>query len=399
MAENSSRTYRFSNFTFDASRLLLYHQDNLVCDVDKKSLEVLGAIVEREGDVAEYDHIISEVWADNLHGATPARVNQYVSRLQKTLGIYEPGISFLQNIKGRGYRFTGQLEGQPVTRESAIESTGRRPEKVERRSWVWAVPAFVGVGLLFVLAGWLYKEDDAEAVQYVLRESQMFESLVMYKSPATVTDADLDRFWTPDDHGVPNSDRQLIRQRIQKLIDEGTNYGHETRNEQFDFQSIEINKNGTFATARTLEKWFITAYNKDGALIRNRTVGPYFVDYILKKIDGRWLVEKSTTATVVRPVPQLARVDFIDEPAYSKPFRARILGRDIEPSTIHLKLIGPGCPNDSPCKIPHATLLETAKLSKESIDNASFTLKRGTFELFAMNGDSKESNGIKFTVP
>ncbi|CAN5356521.1 hypothetical protein BH20ACI2_BH20ACI2_10050 [soil metagenome] len=347
--------------------------------------------------VAEYDDIILEVWGDNPHGATPARVNGYTSRLQKVLSRYEPGITFFQNVKGRGYRFTGEFE-----RENTAETEARgsdRPPSSNRRKWVLGASALAFLGLILTFSWALSADDELENAATALRESQIFESMVLYRSPAAVGEEDLDRFWTPESHDEPNSDRRRIKESIQKMLKDGVKYGDETRCEQFEIQSLELNKEKNFATARTLEKWFITNYDSHGALIKNKTVGPYFVDYILKKVDGRWLVEKSTTARVVRPVPQLTRVEFISEPSGENPFRLKILGRDLEPNTVHLKILGPGCPTESPCKVQHSTLLENAKISKESLDNVPITLSRGTFELFAMNGDSKESNPLQLMIP
>jgi hypothetical protein len=152
------------------------------------------------------------------------------------------------------------------------------------------------------LARMWYAETDEQKIRKVVEESQKFESLVLYNSPASVEEAQLNRYWLADNEFNSELDINKIRAGVQRLIREGKYYGKETRCEQFEIQSIEINEAKDFAIVKTLEKWFIAEYFTDGTLFKNKTVGPYFVSYTLRRKDGRWLIEKSTTARA-KPSP------------------------------------------------------------------------------------------------
>jgi DNA-binding winged helix-turn-helix (wHTH) protein len=402
----------FGPIRFHIEKLLLYCRGELVKTVDRKSLQVLAVLVRRPGEVVSYDEIIDEVWSDNHFGVTSARVNQYVSKLQKLFTACDPNVKYFENIKGRGYRFIPQPPAPPET----IASPGVSDDKgLSAAEWnqktvapnststrrTWLISAFAALAVCsLTAAAWVWsREDERTAVERVLRESQHYESLVLYKHPAAFKEEDLDKYWAPASEALPNPDRLRIRDAVRKMAAEGLRYGDETRSEQFDIQELNIDKDGTTATARTLEKWFVAVYGTDGTLHKNRTIGPYFVNYILRKINGRWLVEKSTTARVARPIPHLTDVEAVTAPIHGQEFLVRITGKDIEPTTVYLEVVGPGCPDSKPCKVPNSALLERSKLSDAAMENVPLTLATGEFRIVAYNGDSKASNPVYLRVP
>jgi len=156
--------------------------------------------------------------------------------------------------------------------------------------------------LLFLLAHFWFSPNDEQKIKRVVEESQKFESLVLYANPQSFEDARLAAYWLPETDFNADFDIKKIRAGVQRLKDEGKYYGKESKCEQFEFQSIEINETNDFAVVKTLEKWFVAEYQKDGTLLKNKTVGPYFVIYTVRKIDGQWLVEKSNTARA-KPTP------------------------------------------------------------------------------------------------
>lgn len=153
------------------------------------------------------------------------------------------------------------------------------------------------------------------------------------------------------------------------------------------------------AVVKTLEKWFIAVYGGDGKLIRNRTVGPYFVSYILRKIDGQWLIEKSNTGRATPSAPRLTKVEATTEAASGKQFFVRLTGEDFLSEIVHIKIIGEGCPESNPCVIPNSALLKHSKLSGSIIENIPLTLASGEFSIVAHNGESKASNALTLRVP
>jgi DNA-binding winged helix-turn-helix (wHTH) protein len=409
----ASHVYRFNGFQFDADRLVLYHDGELVKETEKKSLEVLAALVESPGEPVSHDEKISRVWKDNPHGATPARVNQYVSRIRKALAQYEPEKKFIESLKGRGYVFCGEMDtsgDSSATGENVVEiplAPGERAgigSSATQRAEGRLRPhyAFAGLAVLIVVlaAVWkYYPQSDIEDVKKVVKESQFFESLVLYKNPSGFSEDDLDKYWTTELDIKTNYDRGRIRDSVQKLVAEGKRYGEETRCEQLEFQSVEINQNGDMAVVKTLEKWFVAVYQNDGTLLKNKYVGPYFVSYVLRKIDGKWLVEKSTTARVNRPTPHVDDIEPASEVKAGQQFLVNISGQDFEPETVYIEVVGPGCPESKPCKVPNSALRENSKLSTNTIERVPLTLASGDFKIALHNADSPSSEQLRLVVP
>lgn len=407
------KIFKFNDFRLDVDRSALYHRDDLIKEVERKSLEVLAALLRTPNNLVSHDEIIEQVWRDNPHGVTAARINQYVSKLQKLFEKYEPELKFIENVRGRGYIFTFEVysenlgsPSQPINITSQMVKqnsslAGNNEDAVKGSSYaksklILAAAVFL---LLASFAVWLwYPKNHHEEVERVVKESQLYESLVLYKNPASFKEFDLDRFWTAELDVNSNYDRSKIRQAAAKMVSEGKRYGDESKCEQFDFQSVEINANGDMAVVKTLEKWFIAVYGGDGKLIRNRTVGPYFVSYILRKIDGQWLIEKSNTGRATPSAPRLAKVEAMTEAASGKQFFIRITGEDFLSEIVHIKIIGEGCPENNPCLIPNSVLLKHSKLSDNLIENIPLTLASGAFLVVAHNGESKASNSLTLTV-
>ncbi len=344
---------------------------------------------------------------------TSARINQYVSRLQKLFAAFEPDKKFIENLRGRGYRFVQEVvipesshlkndldEPYPAELFEKPEPLVGQTRKRSAISRIVLVAVFASLLLSSCIYFWKTSSSvDEEQIRQVIRESQNFESLVLYRKPNEFNETDLDRYWVPDGDARLNHDRGRIRDSVKKLAAEGQRYGDETRHEQFEFQSVEIDTDRSSAIVKTLEKWFIAVYLSDGSLQKNKTVGPYFVSYILKKIDGRWLVEKSSTARVNRPTPRLSDINNLDEPKPGQEFLVTITGQDFEPEMIYVEVIGPGCPESKPCKVPNSGLREKSNLTETILDAVPLTLSSGDFKIAARNGESPASNPLYLRVP
>jgi hypothetical protein len=148
-----------------------------------------------------------------------------------------------------------------------------------------------------------------------------------------------------------------------------------------------------------LEKWFVAVYQADGTLQRNRTIGPYFVSYILRKIDGRWLIEKSNTGRVIRPTPRLDAIEPTSDLKAGHEFHVKITGQDFEAEMVLIEVVGPGCPESMPCRISNKILLENAKITTATLDRVPLTLASGEFTITARNSDSQPSNPVYLKVP
>ncbi len=413
MDPEATHMYQFDGFLFDADRFALYHDGNVVKNAGTKPLAVLAALLNNANQLVTYDEIIERVWADNPHGATSARVNQYASKLQKLFAEFAPDSDYLENVPGRGYIFKGHLTSnaanQPIETSTGDQEpdtlsdpqTTDRPGLAERKSpRAMAVYALAFVAIFAAAFAWyLYPTNDDIAIRLVVKDSQIYESLVLYENPTAFVESDLDRYWTSDIEANVNYDRRRIRDSVNKMISEGRKYGVESRCDQFEFQSVEIDKNNNTAVVKTLEKWFVAVYQNDGTLLKNRTIGPYFVSYVLKKVSGRWLIEKSTTGRVNRPIPRISEIEVMSEAKAGQQFLVKVIGQDFEVETIAIEVVGPGCPELKPCKVPNSVLRESAKLSDTAMSNIPLTLASGNFKLFARNGDSQPSEAMSITVP
>ncbi len=406
--KNLSRIYFFDDFQFDAERLALYHKENLVKVGDRKTMQVLAVLLQNPKKLTAHDEIIEQVWQDNPHGVTSAHIGQYISKLRKIFAEFASEKSYVETVKGRGYLFIADVFQKETTTNQSIETrTFSESMPDEKADSARVFPKFaLGAAALILISlaafgawTWVSEGGDEEKIRQVVKESQIYESLVLYKNPTAFQEEHFDKYWTTEFAAESNYDRRRIRDSVKKLIEEGKHYGDETKNEVFEFQSIEIDRKNEMAVVKTLEKWFIAVYFSDGTLQRNKTVGPYFVSYIVRKVNGRWLIEKSTTARVNRPTPRLTDIAVVSEIKAGEQFFVRLTGQDFEAETVYLEVVGAGCPESQPCKVPNSALREKSKLSEIVLDNVPLTLASGDFRITVRNGDSQTSNPINLKVP
>jgi len=140
-----------------------------------------------------------------------------------------------------------------------------------------------------------YSVSDEEQVRRVVKESQMYESLVLYSNPTAFDENNLRKYWI-DEPNVGDVDFIKVRNGVKNLVSKNVYYGKESKCEKFDFVSVDVNETKDFAVVKTIEKWFVAKYQTDGTLIENKTIGPYSITYHLRKVKGNWLIEKSSTA-------------------------------------------------------------------------------------------------------
>lgn len=402
--------YKFGNFEFDPNRLALYHSGELL-KVEKKALEVLAVLITTPNELVSTHEIIDRVWHDNRIGVTATHLAQSISKLRRTLASVEPDSVFVETVKGRGFVFHAQLES--LARETepqladglniALEPTAPAKSGKSRLISNWVLAAGLGliivVGLASVVALKLFSTEDELEIRRVVEESQKYESLVIYRNPDNLDESKIKEYWLGEQEFGAEVDIRRIRAGIDRLKRDGKRYGPETKNEQFEFQFVEINKDRDFATVKTLERWFISEYQTDGTLIRNKTVGPYFVNYILRKVDGKWKIERSSTARATPPAPVLARVDVITQGSGGNEFFVRLTGHNIVPESVVVKVIGPGCSEQNPCTVPNSALRQHSEITEATLSNVPLTLSSGKFKLYLQNGDSPASNLIEVAVP
>jgi len=407
--------FHFDNFRVDPKSSSLYFDEKLVEGINKKSVQILAVLLEQPKQVVSHDEIISRVWGDNYTGATAQNVAQYIRKLRKVLSEIEPDKTFIGTSPNRGYIFerdvaTNSLEpfrhsGSGLTElaDSAITPADYEPvpEPVQGRSlrrWWWAVPAIAAIGLIY--AGLTYfSVNEEDRVRQAVQESQFFESLVLYKDPKSFKEDALDKYWTTELDLNSNLDRKRIRTGVKGLIEKGLHYGNETKCEQFEFQSVEIDAKNEMALVKTLEKWFIAVYREDGSLDKNKYVGPYFVSYVLRNVDGKWLIERSNTARANLPMPRLTSIEPQTEVKGGQQFFVTLLGEEFLPQSVYLRILGEGCPEQNPCIVPNSALLKHSKLSDKSLEQVPLTLARGDFLIYVHHSENHVSNPVGLKVP
>lgn len=407
--------YRFDNFRVDSRSNSLYNEENLVEGISKKSIQILTVLLERPRQVVSHDEIIARVWGDNYTGATPQNVAQYIRKLRKLLSEIKPNEDFIGTAPNRGYIFERDVstEDEPAKLNgvtTADQSIGAAAETAAAelpatqtahylRRWVLAsAMVIVLIGLFF--AGAVYfSVPEEDRVRRVVQDSQMYESLVLYKEPESFREEDLDKYWTAELDLNSNLDRKRIRTGVQNLVEKGLHYGNETKCEQFEFQSVEVDAKNEMALVKTLEKWFIAVYRKDGSLEKNKYVGPYFVSYVLRNVDGRWLIEKSNTARANLPTPHVTGIEAQTEIKGGQQFFVNLSGDGFLPQTVYVRVSGEGCPEQNPCIVPNSALLKHSKLTEATLEHVPLTLASGEFTIFVHNSENHVSNPVNLRVP
>jgi hypothetical protein len=74
-------------------------------------------------------------------------------------------------------------------------------------------------------------------------------------------------------------------------------YDKTSKAEVFEFRYSKIFAPGDYGEAGTIERWYLPTVNQDdGTRVQDKNVflGPMNIDYKLRKINGRWLIEETT---------------------------------------------------------------------------------------------------------
>ena len=147
---------------------------------------------------------------------------------------------------------------------------------------------------------------DEEAVKRIVKESQMLEILTFYTHSEQFEQEQLKKYWLPATQGGKAA--KAVEDSVNRIQSKKQHYGSESRNEKFEFRYVRIYSPRDYAEVGTTETWFVPRYNENGSQVLNRNVrlGPYTVDYTLKKIDEVWLLEENSTprsAQYVIPSP------------------------------------------------------------------------------------------------
>jgi predicted ATPase/DNA-binding winged helix-turn-helix (wHTH) protein len=111
-------------------------RDGVDVKVGSRALDILIALVERNGDVVNKEELTQRIWPDTAVEENSLRV--HVSALRKVLGEGQEGARYVTNVPGRGYCFVAELTRAPVPVRAADDPEPSRagdpalPSRLER---------------------------------------------------------------------------------------------------------------------------------------------------------------------------------------------------------------------------------------------------------------------------
>lgn len=341
MSMQNIRFYDFDKFRVDVVACSLNCQGSLV-QIPPKTFDLLLLLIENKDQWVSKDYLMEELWSG--FAADSNNVDQHISNLRKILGGEEYRDNeaqrqrYIKSERGLGVRLQvpvteiryedkSKVEDDEAKIEIAGETSPLPPTKNRTVSFI--ALAAGAVLLLVGIFAWnvqrktdqasasnqnqaaqttagasatpkntrqeIRSPSDEEAVKRVVRESQMLETLTFYAHPEQFDQEQLKQYWLPTMQG--GKAFAAVQDSINRLRNKKRHYGSESKSEQFDFRYVRIFSPRDYAEVGTTEIWFVPIYNDDGSRVLDRNVrlGPYTVDYILKKIDGVWLLEENST--------------------------------------------------------------------------------------------------------
>jgi predicted ATPase/DNA-binding winged helix-turn-helix (wHTH) protein len=131
MSSDADTALRFGPFTLHRARKLLLEGERPL-RVGGRGLELLGALVERAGEVLSHQQLSARVWPDVVVESSSLRV--HVAALRTLLGEGECGRRYIVNVPGRGYCFIAPVErlSPPVPAVTAPSPQHNLPNQLTR---------------------------------------------------------------------------------------------------------------------------------------------------------------------------------------------------------------------------------------------------------------------------
>src|SRR6187402_2373499 len=97
--------YVFDDFRLDRSKRMLYRGESEVA-LPPKAVETLAILVENRGEIVSKSELIGAVWRDAF--VEDSNLSHYLYLLRKALGSRSDGSPYIETLRRRGYRFTGE---------------------------------------------------------------------------------------------------------------------------------------------------------------------------------------------------------------------------------------------------------------------------------------------------
>lgn len=110
--------YRFDAFLLDTSQFRLCHGEAPV-HVEPMVFDLLRLFVENAGTVIDRDRLCADVWGGRI--VAEATLSTAIKSARRALGDSGAAQGYIETVRGRGYRFTGQVLADAAAEAAAPE--------------------------------------------------------------------------------------------------------------------------------------------------------------------------------------------------------------------------------------------------------------------------------------
>jgi TolB-like protein/DNA-binding winged helix-turn-helix (wHTH) protein len=163
-----STVYEFGDFRLDCTRFELL-RDGRNIKLERKPMELLILLAEREGELVTRAEIIERLWGSEVFVDTEHGINTAIRKIRQALRDDPEQPRFVHTVMGRGYRFVGAIaqnspaEGKPpaphapdaTPQDSSapqdLSTTGSSAGNPNSRLRFWLAVAASAALLLFVI--------------------------------------------------------------------------------------------------------------------------------------------------------------------------------------------------------------------------------------------------------
>ncbi len=138
-------------------------------------------------------------------------------------------------------------------------------------------------------------DSEQKEIAGTVKNAVKYESLSIYADPSSFDKKNLTKFWITNSTAT-----QSIVGSVKKLKNHKEGpwfYGNGSRLVSYNIRFVTIGANGNTATVGTKESWYLPLYDSKGKRVPNKNpyIPPYSVQYVLQKVNGRWLIQSDTT--------------------------------------------------------------------------------------------------------
>lgn len=156
MSRRTTPLLEFGPFRLDAEERLLFHNGNPVA-LPPKTFDLLLVLVENRGHLLEKEELMTRLWPDSF--VEEANLSRHVFTLRRALSDGESGVSYIETVPKRGYRFVTavhEISVEPATigRDSpmaAARESVLRWRKLSGRSLLLVAALALAVTLMLIL--------------------------------------------------------------------------------------------------------------------------------------------------------------------------------------------------------------------------------------------------------